>query len=91
VTEWLDNVDRAVASGSQAVMGFNECDHADQCNLSPRTACTAWRNYMNPVKAKYPNVTIVGPSVTNGPGPAMGLSWLSQFHETCPDAIVDAN
>jgi hypothetical protein len=39
VAEWLANVDRAVASGSQAVMGFNECDHTKQCNLSPEAAC----------------------------------------------------
>jgi hypothetical protein len=35
VAEWLASVDKAVARGSQAVMGFNECDHAKQCNLSP--------------------------------------------------------
>jgi hypothetical protein len=75
IAEWLASVDKAVARGSQAVMGFNECDHAEQ-----------W----NPVKARYPNITIVGPSVTNGPAPDMGLSWLSKFHEICPDAIIDA-
>lgn len=91
VVEWLANVDKAVARGSQAVMGFNECDHAEQCNLDPHAACNAWKDYMNPVKAKYPNITIVGPSVTNGPAPAMGLSWLSQFHKICPDAVVDAD
>jgi hypothetical protein len=87
--EWLANVDRAVARGSQAVMGFNECDHAEQCNLSPEGACSAWKQYMNPIKTKYPNVTIIGPSVTNGPAP-MGLAWLSRFDAICPDADIDA-
>ena len=82
--EWLANVDKAVGRGSRAVMGFNECDHAQQCNLSPEAACASWKEYMNPVKARYPNITIVGPSVTNGPAPTMGLQWL------CPDAAVDA-
>jgi hypothetical protein len=87
--EWLANVDKAVEKGSTAVMGFNECDHADQCNLSPEAACSAWKQYMNPVKQAHPEVTIVGPSVTNGPAP-MGLDWLSRFNECCPDAVVDA-
>jgi hypothetical protein len=88
--EWLANVDRAVARGSQAVMGFNECDHAEQCNLSPEAACSAWKQYMNPIKMKHPNITIIGPSVTNGPAP-MGLAWLSRFDTICPDADIDAH
>ncbi|OAL52108.1 hypothetical protein IQ07DRAFT_403427 [Pyrenochaeta sp. DS3sAY3a] len=87
--EWLANVDKAVKKGSNAVMGFNECDHAEQCNLSPEAACEAWGKYLDPVKAKYPEVTIIGPSVTNGPAP-MGLDWLSRFHSACPNAVVDA-
>ncbi|CAO2654275.1 Nn.00g110080.m01.CDS01 [Neocucurbitaria sp. VM-36] len=87
--EWLANVDKAVKKGSTAVMGFNECDHAEQCNLSPEAACSAWTSYMNPVKSKYPEVTIIGPSVTNGAAP-MGLDWLSRFHTACPGASVDA-
>jgi hypothetical protein len=87
--EWLANVDKAVKKGSTAVMGFNECDHTDQCNLSPEAACSAWKQYMNPVKEAHPEITIVGPSVTNGPAP-MGLDWLSRFNDCCPDAVVDA-
>jgi hypothetical protein len=87
--EWLANVDKAVKKGSTAVMGFNECDHADQCNMTPEAACAAWKQYMNPVKEAHPGVTIVGPSVTNGPAP-MGLDWLSRFNDACPDATVDA-
>ncbi|KAI8938912.1 hypothetical protein NX059_004769 [Plenodomus lindquistii] len=87
--EWLANVDKAVKKGTTAVMGFNECDHAEQCNLSPEAACTAWKSYMNPVKSAHSDITIIGPSVTNGPAP-MGLDWLSRFHDCCPDAIVDA-
>jgi len=87
--EWLANVDKAVKKGSTAVMGFNECDHVEQCNMSPEAACAAWKSYMNPIKSAHANVTIIGPSVTNGPAP-MGLNWLSRFHDCCPDAIVDA-
>ena len=87
---WLANVDKAVKAGSTAVMGFNEPDHADQANMSPEAACAAWKEYMNPIASSHPDVTILGPSVTNGPPPNMGLSWLTRFHESCPDAIVHA-
>ncbi|KAH7551532.1 glycoside hydrolase family 128 protein [Bipolaris maydis] len=86
---WLANVDKAVKKGSKAVMGFNECDIATQCNLSPEAACSSWKEYMNPVKDAYPDVTILGPSVSNGQAP-LGLDWLSRFHTACPDAKVDA-
>jgi hypothetical protein len=94
--EWLGNVDKAVKKGSKAVMGFNEPDIAAQANLSPAAACSAWKEYMNPIASAHPEVTIIGPSVTNGPdnggagGAPMGLQWLSQFHESCPDAVVHA-
>ncbi|KAF2853806.1 glycoside hydrolase family 128 protein [Plenodomus tracheiphilus IPT5] len=87
--EWLANVNKAVEKGSIAVMGFNECDHAEQCNMSPEAACASWKEYMNPIKTAHPDVTIIGPSVTNGGAP-MGIDWLSRFHDSCPDATVDA-
>jgi hypothetical protein len=87
--DWLANVDKAVKKGSKAVMGFNECDIAAQCNLSPEAACSAWKEYMNPVKEAHPDVTIIGPSVSNGQAP-LGLDWLTRFHTSCPDATVDA-
>lgn len=88
--EWLANVDVAVKKHhSTAVMGFNEPDIPTQANLSPEAACSAWKEYMNPIKSTYPDVTIIGPSVSNGQAP-MGLDWLSRFHTACPDAIVDA-
>lgn len=89
VQDWLANVDKAVKKGSTAVMGFNECDIASQCNMSPADACSAWKQYMNPVKEAHPDLTIIGPSISNGQAP-MGLDWLSRFHEACPDASVDA-
>jgi len=70
-------------------MGFNECDIAAQCNLSPEAACSAWKEYMNPIKSAHPDVTIIGPSVSNGQAP-LGLDWLSRFQSACSDAAVDA-
>jgi hypothetical protein len=88
--EWLANVEKAVKKGSKAVMGFNEPDHAEQANLSPAAACSAWKEYMNPIASSHPDVTIIGPSVTNSGQSNMGLAWLSQFHEVCSDAVVHA-
>ncbi|KAF9696788.1 hypothetical protein EKO04_005534 [Ascochyta lentis] len=87
---WLANVDKAVKAGSKAVMGFNEPDIAEQANLTPEAACTAWKEYMNPIASSHPDVTILGPSVSNSGTTGQGLSWLSSFHEGCPDAIVHA-
>ena len=92
--EWLANVDKAVKKGSKAVMGFNECDNKEQCNLSPEAACTAWAEYLNPIAAAHPKVTIIGPSVTNGvksdDGKPMGIPWLKQFQAVCPSAVMHA-
>lgn len=88
--EWLANAGKMIAKGSKAVMGFNEPDHAEQANLSPEAACSAWKEYMNPIASAHPDVTILGPSVTNAGASNMGLGWLSSFHEVCPDAIVHA-
>jgi hypothetical protein len=64
-TEWLANVDKAAKKGSKAVMGFNEPDHSAQANLSPEAACSAWKEYMNPIASSHPEMTIIGPSVRN--------------------------
>jgi hypothetical protein len=46
---------------------------------------------MNPIRSKYPSVTIVGPAVSSTENiPNMGLDWLSQFKGYCTDAIWDA-
>jgi hypothetical protein len=87
---WLANVDKAAKKGSKAVMGFNEPDIAAQANLSPAAACAAWKEYMNPIAASHPEMTIIGPSVSNSGSTGQGLSWLSSFHEVCPDAVVHA-
>ena len=88
---WLKNVDKACAEGTKAVMGFNEPDHIEQANLSPEAACSAWKQYMNPIASSHPELTIIGPSVTNGPASRMmGIAWLSTFYNICPDAVVHA-
>ncbi|KAF3010639.1 hypothetical protein E8E13_004326 [Curvularia kusanoi] len=88
---WLANVDKSVKAGSKAVMGFNEPDIAAQANMSPEAACSAWKEYMNPIASAHPEVTILGPSVSNSGSANQGLQWLDQFHSSCPDAVVHAS
>ncbi|KAL5120867.1 hypothetical protein ACEQ8H_001053 [Pleosporales sp. CAS-2024a] len=90
VQEWLGHVDSAAKKGSKAVMGFNECDIASQCNMSPEAACAAWKTYMNPIASSHSDMTIIGPSVSNSGSAGQGLDWLSTFHKVCPDATVHA-
>lgn len=86
---FLANVDTAVAKGTNVVMTFNEPDQAEQANMSPEDACTAWSSYIQPITTSHSGVTILSPSVTNGAAP-MGLDWLSRFKSGCPGATWHA-
>ncbi|KAF2205077.1 hypothetical protein GQ43DRAFT_437404 [Delitschia confertaspora ATCC 74209] len=86
VKTWLQNVDTAVKQGSTAVMGFNEVDQEGQAKMSVSDACNYWKEYMEPIFSAHPDVTVIGPSVTNGPAP-MGLDWLERFAKECPSAL----
>lgn len=88
---WLGLVDQAVKNGSDIVMGFNEPDHAEQAKMTASEACTAWESYYNPIATSHPDVLILGPSVTNaGNDVNMGLQWLQQFQDVCPQAVWHA-
>lgn len=83
--KFLQHVSDAVKQGSSAVMGFNEVDQEGQAKMSTEDACKYWAQYMQPVLEAHPEVTLIGPSVTNGPAP-MGLDWLRRFKKDCPSA-----
>lgn len=89
--QWLKKVDEAVAAGSDVVMGFNEVDHPNQANMLPGVACGKWAEYMDPIAASHPDVTILGPSVTNAGDKAnWGLDWYKNFQTVCPGAKYHA-
>lgn len=88
---WLQKVDEAVAAGTDVVMGFNEVDHPDQANMDAGTTCQKWAEYMDPIAAAHPDVTILGPSVTNaGDKDNWGLKWYKNFMTACPGATYHA-
>lgn len=82
---WSDAANKAIESGSTHLFSFNEPDLPAQANMSPEDAASAWKTYMEPFAGK---AKLCAPSVTNGGGD-MGLTWLSNFMESCSDCTID--
>jgi hypothetical protein len=82
---WADNAQSAIDSGSTHLFSFNEPDHSAQSSMSPESAASAWKEYMEPFAGK---AQLCSPSVTNGGG-SMGLNWLKSFLESCSDCTID--
>jgi hypothetical protein len=82
---WTENADKAIASGSSHLLGFNEPDHHEQAYISPSTAADGWRQLMDPYAGK---AALGSPAVTNGGGD-MGLTWLKNFYDACSGCHID--
>jgi hypothetical protein len=82
---WSENAKSAIESGSTHLFSFNEPDIASQSNLSPSSAASDHKKYMEPFAGQ---AKICAPSVSNG-GDGMGLSWLKEFLESCSDCTID--
>jgi Glycosyl hydrolase catalytic core len=82
---WDQNVQTAIDSGSQYILGFNEPDNGGQANMDAGTAASLWRQYMEPYSC---SAYLGAPAVTNG-GPPMGLAWLKDFLGQCSDCTID--
>jgi hypothetical protein len=83
---WSTVATEAIASGSTALLGFNEPDYSGQSNIGYADAATGWGEYMEPFAGK---ATLVSPAVTNGGSP-MGLTWLENFIASCSSCTIDA-
>lgn len=77
---WTKNADKAIASGSTHLLGFNEPDLDSQANLSPSEAADAWLKHLEPYAGK---IKLGSPAVTNGQKAGRGLNWLSEFLDAC--------
>jgi O-glycosyl hydrolase len=78
---WKAAADKAIASGSTHLLGFNEPDHpAPQSNIDWQTAQKSWNTYMTQYSGK---AKLGSPAVTNGvtgsDGHIWGLDWLNKF------------
>jgi hypothetical protein len=83
---WSDNAKAAIDSGSTHLFSFNEPDISSQSNLSPSSAASQHKKYMEPFAGQ--GAKVCAPSVSNG-GDGMGLSWLKEFLESCSGCTID--
>jgi len=82
-TAWDTAAKAAISAGSAALLSFNECDNAGQCNLDAGTAATYHIKYLNPYEGQIP---VGAPSVTSDVSEGHGLSWLTEFLSACDTA-----
>ncbi|KAG8915162.1 hypothetical protein FRC01_003764, partial [Tulasnella sp. 417] len=75
-------------SGSGYLLGFNEPDNGGQSNLSPATAASLWKQYIEPIKAQNSTIKLISPAVTNAGAPG-GLAWLDSFLSYCTGCHID--
>ncbi|KAL3418767.1 glycoside hydrolase [Phlyctema vagabunda] len=83
---WSEAATSAIASGSTALMSFNEPDLAEQSNIAYTDAAALYKTYMEPFAGK---ADLLAPSVTNGGSP-MGLTYLKNFIGACSGCTIDA-
>jgi hypothetical protein len=79
-SRWFENANAAISKGSTHLLSFNECDRADQCNLSAEAAAEAHIKYMNPFTDR---ARISSPSVSNSNVDGEGLDWLEKWVSIC--------
>lgn len=84
-SSWATNAATAIASGTTALLAFNEPDLNTQSNMDPVTAAKAYMQYMQPFAGQ---AKLVSPAVTNGGAP-MGLAWMQNFLGNCSACTVD--
>jgi len=54
--------------------------------ITPEEAVKAWKQYIIPLKKKYPNMQIGSPSLINGGG---SKPWIQKFNKLCPQCKYD--
>lgn len=71
----LGEIGDITADPYDTIFAFNEPNHADQSNLSPRMAAYAWIE----LQEKYPNKILVSPSAS----PPNTEKWFDEFFPIC--------
>ncbi|RDA94864.1 hypothetical protein CP533_4274 [Ophiocordyceps camponoti-saundersi (nom. inval.)] len=80
IDSWHSNAEKAISSGSKAILSFNEPDNGGQAKMSPELAAQLHVQHMNPYGGK---ALIGSPAVTNSGNPGEGLQWLEGFLKAC--------
>jgi len=71
---WHDDINDLVADQYNVILGFNEPNHADQSDIPPEVAASAWMELQN----MYPDKTLVSPAPAGG-----NTNWFDPFFEAC--------
>ncbi|KXH50847.1 hypothetical protein CNYM01_12928 [Colletotrichum nymphaeae SA-01] len=84
---WPQNVEAMILSGSTHILGFNECDRPDQCNLNAEAAAAAHVEFVNGYANRH-GVKIGSPAISNSAVAGQGLSWLRLWVQVCDSLPV---
>jgi hypothetical protein len=86
VTAFLANMTALQSAGVpvQHVLGYNEPDGSSNggSNVTPAAAAREWVQYMEPLRALFPDVRLGAPATT---GTDAGVAWLNAFAARCGD------
>jgi len=85
-SEFTSQLNAGAFAKCTAFLGFNEPERSDQANLSPQAAVNLWKQYIQPLKTKYPNMRLGAPAVSSAPA---GKLWLQQFIPLCTGCTID--
>jgi len=72
---WHDDINDPVSDQYDVILGFNEPNHADQADIPPEVAASAWLELQN----IYPDTVLVSPSAAGGGS----LQWFETFFPLC--------
>ena len=69
---WHDDINDPVSDQYDIILGFNEPNHADQSDIPPEVAASAWLELQN----MYPDKVLVSPAPAGG-----NTNWFDPFFE----------
>lgn len=78
--DWVAKAKAAVSAGTEALLSFNECDNAGQCNMGAADTAKYHKQYMNIYDGQ---IRIGAPAISSSQEANQGLDWLSQFFTAC--------
>ncbi|KAH9908091.1 glycosyl hydrolase catalytic core-domain-containing protein [Xylariomycetidae sp. FL2044] len=79
---WSEKATTAIENGADALLSFNEPDIAAQANLTPESAATSHKEFMNEFVGK---AKISAPAISSSENSDQGIDWLTQFFTSCGD------
>ncbi|KAF8704688.1 Glycosyl hydrolase catalytic core, partial [Rhizoctonia solani] len=72
--------DSIAANGWTHILGMNEPQEESQSNMSPGDAANMWKTYLEPLRAKNPNLRLGSPAPSSRPN---GIQWIHDFIGNC--------